>query len=71
MTTSRERVSARRRSRTPEPTKPWTKCEVCSQQMRLTRTTPVFSRNECYEFWECVACRHTHLRATTLKRDAS
>ncbi len=47
------------------------KCEVCGQPMRLTRTMPVASRHECYEFWECVACGHTHLRATSLKRDAS
>ena len=54
-----------------EPTKPSMKCEVCGQPMRLTRTMPVASRHECYEFWECVACGHTHLRATSLKRDAS
>jgi|SwirhirootsSR2_FD_contig_21_1446345_length_244_multi_2_in_0_out_0_1 hypothetical protein len=73
MTTSRERVRARRRPMTTsrEPTKPSMKCEVCGQPMRLTRTMPVASRHECYEFWECVACGHTHLRATSLKRDAS
>ena len=47
------------------------RCEVCGQPMRLTRTTPVSSRDECYEFWECVACRHTQLRATSLKREAT
>jgi len=73
MTTSRERVKASRRPLTTsrEPTKPSMRCEVCGQPMRLTRTTPVSSRDECYEFWECVACRHTQLRATSLKREAT
>ena len=42
------------------------KCERCGSSMRLTRTTPVSARGECYEFWECAACGHTHLRATRL-----
>jgi hypothetical protein len=44
-------------------------CEVCGNAMRLTRTTPVASRRECYEFWACVACGHTHLRAVNLHSD--
>jgi hypothetical protein len=41
------------------------RCEICGQAMRLTRITPVASQRECYEFWKCVACGHTHLRAVT------
>ena len=27
------------------------KCERCGSLMRLTRTTPVSARGDCYEFW--------------------
>jgi hypothetical protein len=50
-----------------EPTKsPRVACKVCGKTMRLTRTVAAPARNECYEFWECVACGHTHLRATSM-----
>jgi uncharacterized protein with PIN domain len=52
-----------------EPTKPTlVRCEVCGNAMRLTRTTPVVSQRECYEFWQCVACGHIHLRAVQLQQ---
>jgi hypothetical protein len=38
-------------------------CEVCHDMMRLNRISPVSARGECYEFWQCVACGHTHVRA--------
>jgi Zn ribbon nucleic-acid-binding protein len=40
------------------------RCAVCGKTMRLGRTVAAPAKGERYEFWECVACGHTHVRAT-------
>src|SRR5436190_23217316 len=52
----------------PGETKKPVRCEICGQAMRLTRITPVASQRECYEFWQCIACGHTHLRAIDIRQ---
>jgi transcription elongation factor Elf1 len=52
--------------RQPTPTR--VACEVCGKSMKLARTTPVPARSELYEFWNCEACGHTHLRATQIEK---